>query len=162
ALALPVLGLKTGMPSIKVVPGGDGSRVGYAQVQAAFGAGAPGALQIATTQAGAGRAAAIPKADPGGAPVIPAGAGRPGTALVSAIPDADPSSKAVGATVERLREALPAGALVGGAVAENHDLETTLADKTPLVVGVVLGLGFLLLLVALRAPVIAAAGVLTN
>ena len=37
-----------------------------------------------------------------------------------------------------------------------------LADKTPLVVGVVLALGFLLLLVALQAPLIAALGVLTN
>ena len=42
ALAAPVLGLKTGMPSIKVVPAGDSSRIGYTQVQAAFGAGAPG------------------------------------------------------------------------------------------------------------------------
>jgi RND superfamily putative drug exporter len=40
--------------------------------------------------------------------------------------------------------------LIGGAVAENHDLETALADKAPLVIGVVLGLGFLLLLVALQ------------
>ena len=34
--------------------------------------------------------------------------------------------------------------------------------KTPLVIGVVLALGFLLLLVALQAPLIAAVGVLTN
>ena len=52
-LALPVLGLKTGMPSIKVVPTGDSSRVGYTQVQQAFGVGAPGALQIVTPQANA-------------------------------------------------------------------------------------------------------------
>jgi RND superfamily putative drug exporter len=162
ALALPVLGLKTGMPSIKVVPQNDSSRVGYTQVQAAFGEGAPGALQIATTQADAQRVAAIAKADPGVAQVMPAVRGANGMALVSAIPSADPSAKAVGATVDRLRTALPQGALVGGAVAENHDLETTLAAKTPLVIGVVLGLGFLLLLFALRAPVIAAAGVLTN
>jgi putative drug exporter of the RND superfamily len=162
ALALPVLGLKTGMPSIKVVPQHDSSRVGYAQVQAAFGVGAPGALQIATTQGDAKLVAAIAKADPGVAQVMPAVPGANGMTLVSAIPAADPSAKAVGATVDRLRTALPQGALVGGAVAENHDLETTLAGKTPLVIGVVLGLGFLLLLFALRAPVIAAAGVLTN
>ena len=52
--------------------------------------------------------------------------------------------------------------LVGGAVAENHDLEAALAAKTPLVIGVVLVLGFLLLLVALQAPLIAALGVATN
>ena len=47
-------------------------------------------------------------------------------------------------------------------MAENHDLEQALAAKTPLVIGVVLALGFLLLLVALQAPLIAALGVLTN
>ena len=34
--------LKTGMPSIKVVPKSDSSRVGYRQISAAFGAGTPG------------------------------------------------------------------------------------------------------------------------
>jgi RND superfamily putative drug exporter len=47
-------------------------------------------------------------------------------------------------------------------VAENHDLEQALSGKTPLVIGVVLGLGFLLLLLALQAPLVAAVGVLTN
>ncbi len=46
ALAVPVFGLDTGMPSIRVVPERDGSREGYALVQQAFGAGAPGQLQI--------------------------------------------------------------------------------------------------------------------
>jgi len=162
ALALPVFGLKTGMPSIKVVPAGDSSRVGYAQVQHAFGPGAPGALQLVTTQGDAARVEAVAKADPGIAQVMPAMPGRDGAALVQVVPNADPSSTAVGATVDRLRADLPAGTLVGGAVAENHDLEALLSGKTPLVIGVVLALGFLLLLVALQAPLIAAAGVLTN
>ncbi len=161
-LATPVLGLKTGMPSIKVVPTSDSSRVGYTEVQQAFGTGAPGAIQIATTQAAAAKVTAVAKADPGIAQVMPAVPGADGMALVQAVPNADPSAKAVGSTVDRLRAALPQGALVGGAVAENHDLQTTLSSRTPLVVGVVLGLGFLLLLVALQAPIIAAAGVLTN
>ena len=50
-------------------------------------------------------------------------------------------------------------ASVGGAPAENHDLEQLLADKTLPVIGIVLLLGFLLLLVALQAPLIAAIGV---
>ena len=53
ALAAPVMGLKTGMPSIKVVPASDGSRIGYTQVQAAFGPGAPGALQLVAPAADA-------------------------------------------------------------------------------------------------------------
>ena len=161
-LALPIIGLKTGMPSIKVVPSQDGSRVGYAQVQQAFGAGAPGTLQIVTPQREAAAVAADASRDPGVARVAPAQPGRDGLALVQAIPTTDPSSKATGRTIDRLRAALPAGALVGGAAAENHDLERALAARTPLVIGVVLTLGFLLLLVALQAPLIAALGVATN
>jgi RND superfamily putative drug exporter len=161
-LALPVFGLKTGMPSIKVVPTGDASRVGYSQVQQAFGPGAPGALQIVAPRADAEQVVALARRDPGIAQVAPAQPGSGGLVLVQATPGADPSSTAVGRTIDRLRATLPAGALVGGAVAENHDLEQALAAKTPLVVGVVLALGFLLLLVALQAPLIAALGVVTN
>ena len=160
-LALPLLGLKTGMPSITVVPRGDGSRVGYAEVQRAFGPGAPGALQIVAPKRSAA-VAATAAGDAGVARVLPAQPGREGLALVQVIPKADPSSKEVGATIDRLRDSLPSGVLVGGAAAENHDLEQALASKTPLVIGVVLVLGFLLLLVALQAPLIAALGVLTN
>jgi RND superfamily putative drug exporter len=161
-LALPVLGLRTGMPSIKVVPEGDGSRVGYAQVQRAFGPGAPGALQLVGRSSDAAQITSIARRDPGIARVTAAQPGADGLALVQAVPRDDPSSGAVGSTIERLRAELPAGVLVGGAVAENHDLEEALAGKTPIVVGVVLALGFLLLLVALQAPLIAALGVATN
>ena len=88
--------------------------------------------------------------------------GAGGLALVQAVPKADPSSPAVGRTIDRLRAALPPGALVGGQTAENHDLAHALRQKTPLLIGVVLTLGFLLLLVAVRAPVIAALAVVTN
>lgn len=162
ALAVPVLGLTTGMPSIKVVPESDGSRIGYTQVQQAFGPGAPGALQVTTPQTDAERVAAAAQADPGVAQVTPPQRGGGDQAMLQVIPRHDPSDEAVGATIERLRSDLPAAALVGGAAAENHDLEAALSDRTPLVIGVVLALGFLLLLVALQAPIIAAVGVVTN
>lgn len=161
-LAAPIAGLQTGMPSIKVVPEQDGARVGYERVQEAFGPGAPGALQIVAPQADAAKVAAVARADAGVAQVMPPMPGGDGRAMVQVVPAVDPSSAALGDTVDRLRERLPASALVGGAPAENHDLETLLGEKTPLVIGIVLLLGFLLLLVALRAPVIAAVGVLTN
>ncbi len=162
ALSIPVLSLDTGMPSIKVVPSGDASRQGYEQVQAAFGPGATGPLAVVAPAAQAARAAAVAKADPNVAQVTPPQPGSGGLAMLQVIPRTDPSDPAMGATVDRLRTSLPEGTLVGGAVAENHDLEQTLKDKTPLVIGVVLALGFLLLLVALQAPVIAAVGVVTN
>jgi RND superfamily putative drug exporter len=57
---------------------------------------------------------------------------------------------------------VPAGVLVGGPVAENHDLDQTLRDKAPLVMGVVLVLGFLLLIVALQGLIVALIGVIFN
>ena len=161
ALTVPVIGLDTGMPSIKVVPEDDGARVGYTQVQEGFGPGAPGTLQIVSSEADAAAVRAVLADDQGIAAVQPAVSGG-GKALTLAIPATDPSDPAVGATIERLRDALPATALVGGAAAENHDLEQALAAKTLPVFLVVLGLGFLLLLVALQAPVAAAAGVVTS
>jgi putative drug exporter of the RND superfamily len=162
ALAVPVLGLDTGMPSIKVVPEQDASRVGYTQVQPAFGPGATGPLQIVAPQADAAAVAQRAAADPGIAAVMPAQNGSGDLALVQAMPRQDPSDPALAGTVERLRSSLPADALIGGPAVENVDLEAALAGKTPLVIGVVLGLGFLLLLVALQAPIIAAVGVITN
>ncbi len=163
ALALPVLGLKTGMPSIKVVPNDNSSRIGYDLVQQAFGPGAPGTLQIVTTPAQAAAVSSTADADPGVAQVFPAMPGADGTtSLVQVVPASDPSSTATGDLIDRLRSALPVGTLVGGTAAENHDLERVLNDTTPLVVGIVLVLGFVLLLVALQAPLLAAMGVLTN
>jgi RND superfamily putative drug exporter len=163
ALAVPVLSLDTGMPSIKVVPEGDTSRQGYELVQQEFGPGAPGALQVVAPAGEARTVAERIAADPGIAGVTPPQPGTSGElALIQAVPATDPSSSELGATIDRLRSELPAGVSVGGAVAENHDLEGELGAKTPLVIGVVLGLGFLLLLVALRAPLIAALGVVTN
>jgi RND superfamily putative drug exporter len=161
-LALPVLGLKTGMPSIKVVPDGDPSRVGYEQVQQAFGDGAPGALQLVGPATDVEQAVAAAASDPGVARVSDTQTGTGGLALVQAIPAADPSDRDVGDTIDRLRDTLPSSVLVGGAVAENHDLEAALAERAPLVIAVVLVLGFLLLLFALQAPLIAALGVATN
>jgi len=162
ALSIPVLSLDTGMPSIKVVPEEDASRQGYDQVQAAFGPGAPGALQIIGPAEAVKQEAAGIGRDRGIAQVMPPQPGKDGTALLQAIPNAGPSDEAVGQTIDRLRERLRQDVMVGGPVAENHDLEVALADKTALVIGVVLGLGFLLLLVALQAPILAAAGALTN
>jgi RND superfamily putative drug exporter len=160
-LALPVTQLKTAMPSIKVVPTADASYIGYQQVQRAFGPGSTGPLQIVTPAGQAARVANIAQTDRGVAALMPTQTTN-GYALITAIPTQDPSNPAVGQTIDRLRAELPNGALIGGAVVENHDLQAALSAKTPLVIGVVLALGFLLLLIALQAPLLAAVGVLTN
>src|SRR5579859_6836678 len=94
-LALPVTQLKTAMPSIKVVPVSDASRIGYDQVQAAFGPGATGPLQIVTPIPDRGAATQIAARDPGIAALMPTQTGG-GYALVTAIPKQDPSNPAVG------------------------------------------------------------------
>ena len=67
------------------------------------------------------------KHDPGIANVMPTQTSSDGRyALVQAIPRQNPSDPAVGRTIDRLRATLPNGALVGGAAAENHDLEQAL------------------------------------
>jgi RND superfamily putative drug exporter len=82
--------------------------------------------------------------------------------MIGAIPRIDPSSPKMGALINRLRADLPTGTLVGGAPAENYDLQSSLAAKTPVVIGLVMMLGFILLVFALRALLIAAIGVLTS
>jgi RND superfamily putative drug exporter len=163
-LAVPVFGLVTAMPSIKVLPEEASARIGYDQVQAAFGEGAPGALTVIAGADQAARISEVLAADQGIAVVAPAMPAPDGAdlVLVQAVPTVDPSEPVLAATVERLRGALPAGALLGGAAAENIDLQQQLEESTPLVIGVVLVLGFLLLLVALRAPLIAIIGTLAS
>ena len=162
---LPVLSLDTGMPSIKVVPEQDASRDRLRRRSSrrsgpARRARCRSSRRRPTRRGGRRRCRAPTRASRRSC--RPQTAARPASRWSRRCPRPDPSDPALGATVDRLRAALPAGALVGGAVAENHDLEAALAGKTPLVIGVVLGLGFLLLLVALQAPLIAAVGVLTN
>ena len=127
-LAIPVTQLKTSMPSIRVVPASDSSRIGYDQVAAAFGPGADGPLQIVAHTGDATQVAQIARRDPGIAALMPTETSN-GYALVTAIPKQDPSNPAVGATIDRLRAVLPAGSLIGGAVAENHDLQAGLAAR---------------------------------
>ena len=163
-LAAPVVGLHTAMPSIKVLPTDSSARVGYDTVQAQFGPGAPGTLQVVADAGQADATVVILKEDAGIAGVMPAqpAADGSGLVLVAAVPTVDPSDPDLGATVDRLREDLPSSAQVGGAAVENLDLKTQLDASTPVVVTVVLLLGFLLLLIALQAPLIAFLGTLVS
>ena len=164
ALAAPIIGLKTAMPSIKVLPEDASARIGYDQVQEAFGEGAPGTLQVVVDTADAPTAAAVLGDDPAVAGVMPPMPASDGTdlAMIQAVPTVDPSDPELSTLVDRLRADLPDSALVGGAPVENLDLKTQLDESTPLVIGVVLVLGFLLLLVALQAPLISLLGTLAS
>jgi RND superfamily putative drug exporter len=160
-LAWPVLSLRTGMPSIAIIPQSQTARAGYNQVVDAFGPGAPGTLSVVTPATEQTAALQLLRSDRGIAAAVPAGSSN-GWTMTLAIPTTDASAPATGSTIDRLRSQLPSGTLVGGAAAENHDLEQVLSSRTPLVFGLLIGLGFLLLLVALGSPLIAFVGVVTN
>src|SRR5664279_1298213 len=163
-LAAPLIGLKTAMPSIKVLPDDASARVGYEQVQAAFGEGAPGTLQVVMDSADAKAATAVLNQDAGIAGAMGAMPSTDGSDLVmiQAVPTVDPSDPTLGDTVDRLRADLPESAIVGGPPVENLDLKSQLDESTPLVIGVILTLGFLLLLLALQAPLISLLGTLAS
>lgn len=152
------------MPSIKVLPEDASARVGYDLVQESFGEGAPGTLQIVMKASDADAAKTVLASDPGIAGAMPSmpAADDSGLVLIQAVPTVDPSDPALNDTVDRLRADLPSSALVGGAAVENLDLKAQLDESTPLVIGVVLVLGFLLLLVALQAPLISLLGTLAS
>jgi RND superfamily putative drug exporter len=161
ALAWPVTSLRTGMPSITIIPQSQTARAGYYDVVDAFGPGAPGTLSVLTPSGSQADTTAVLAGDKGVAAAMPGGTSA-GWTMRLAIPTTDASSKATGATIDRLRSQLPKGSLIGGAAAENHDLEKALSARTPLVFGLLVGLGFLLLLVALGSPLVAFVGVVTN
>jgi RND superfamily putative drug exporter len=148
-LALPTLGLRTAMPTTGVLPADASSRVGYERMQAAFGAVAD--LQVLAPAGETRHVLAALKRTPG---VALAGSPeqRGGLALLRV----RSARAADGEAVDRLRSRLPRGALVGGAAAEARDLEHAL------VYGLVLAVGFALLLLVVRAPVAAATAVLLN
>jgi len=148
--AVPVIGLRTSMPSITIIPASANARVGYDQVTSAFGPGFPGTLQVLVPPGRQAAALRIARGTSGVAAVMPGPAS--GWTLDQVVPRTGPSSTATGATIDRLCRDLPRGSLVGGAAAENYDLEQVLASRTPVVFGMLAALAFILLLVALGAP----------
>jgi putative drug exporter of the RND superfamily len=156
-LGLQVLHLHTAMPTARVLTDGASARVGYERLEQGFGRGAPSQLQLVLPSAAVERAHNVLSRTRGIAAVLP-----PERAGTLALVRVQPATEDAGGLIDRLRGALPAGARVGGAPAEAHDLEQALRARTPLVFAVVLTVGFLLLLIVVRAPLAAGSAVLLN
>jgi putative drug exporter of the RND superfamily len=157
ALAVPVLHLHTAMPNARVLTADAGARTGYERLQQGFGPGAPSELQVVTPVAAVERVETELRGTAGVAAVLP-----PQRAGSLALIGVQPASVDTGGLIERIRQRLPAGTQVGGAVAEAHDLQHALGARTPLVYALVLTVGFVLLLTVVRAPLAAAVAVLLN
>jgi putative drug exporter of the RND superfamily len=158
-LSVPVLGLKTEMPSLGAVPEDAGSRIGSERIQEAFGPGAASELQVVVPgrEAREARAALLERPD---IAAVARTERSDGIALLRATPAEGPDR--LNALIEGLRNSLPPGTMVGGSAVESADLAATLDDWTPRLYGLVLAIGFVLLLVILRAPLVAAVSVLLS
>jgi RND superfamily putative drug exporter len=162
-LSSPLLGLSTGMPSISVLPQDEQAREGYDMLAAAFGPGGPGPIQVIVPAGTDPEAVAETVSGIDGvAMAFPPAPGAEGSSMINAVSMYDPSSSEAIDLIGTMRDALPDGVLVGGPVAENYDLDRSLSEKAPLVIGVVLVLGFLLLLLALQGVIVALVGVIFN
>ena len=106
--AAPVIGMRTNMPSITIVPPNANARVGYYQVTSAFGPGAPGTLQVVVPEGEHAQAVATLAHTSGVAGVVP-GPTSAGWTLDQVVPTTGPSTAATGATIDHLRQVLPPG-----------------------------------------------------
>jgi len=165
-LALPTLSLHLGTSDQGNDPKGSTTRQAYDLLADGFGPGVNGPLTLVTGVDGAEDRLALDNLDTtlrqteGVASVSPVTYGQGGdTAYLTVIPESSPQSKQTSDLVDRLRDdVLPRAesgtALdlqVGGVTAGYDDFADVIVDKLPLFVGVVIGLGCLLLLLAFRS-----------
>ena len=174
-LALPALGLRLGTSDQGNDPQGSTTRQAYDLLAEGFGPGVNGPLTLVTEVGGAEDRLALDNLDAslrtteGVASVTPVSYNSAGdTAYLTVVPESSPQSPQTSELVERLRaEVLPRAETgtaldvhVGGVTAGYDDFADVIVGKLPLFVGVVVGLGCLLLLLAFRSigiPVKAAA-----
>jgi putative drug exporter of the RND superfamily len=175
-LSIPVLQLELGQNDISSLPHSDTQRQAYDGLNRGFGPGLIGPLLIASefnspTQAKAGVPALQKQVagTPGVASVEPATLDGKGTvAVFTAIPKTAPWKDETVELVENLRDkSIPnamagsgGSAYVGGQTAGYIDLASKISEKLPMMIAIVVGLSFIVLLLAFRSllvPVKAAA-----
>jgi RND superfamily putative drug exporter len=181
-LAAPLRQLDLGQSDTGQLPSQTTARQAYDLLSEGFGPGFNGPLLVAVTRGGGGNGGADAKAQlaklggamahtPGVAAVSPPLPAHDGSsALFTVTPRTAPSAQPTEALVHRLRDdTIPAAtrdtrltAYVGGATAGYVDLASGIGERLPIVIAVVLGLSFLLLLVAFRSVPVALKAVLMN
>ncbi|MET8572145.1 MMPL family transporter [Streptomyces sp. NPDC004783] len=165
-LALPTLGLRLGTSDQGNDPRGTTTRQAYDLLADDFGPGVNGPLTLVAEVKGAEDRLVLDNLDAslrtteGVASVTPVTYNSGGdTAYLTVVPESAPQSERTSDLVERLRsEVLPraeAGTSldvhVGGVTAGYDDFADVIVGKLPLFVGVVVGLGCVLLLLAFRS-----------
>ena len=180
ALSIPTLSLRLGSSDQGNDPAGSTTRSAYDLLAAGFGAGFNGPLQLVAEVPATADQAALPrliqsvKATPGVAAVATVASVQPASGpritVVQVVPTTSPQSVGTGKLINHLRRyVVPAGeqgstlrVYVGGQTAIFADFAKVLTGKLPLFIGVIIGLGFLLLLVAFRSIVVPLIGAAMN
>ncbi|MFD8003162.1 MMPL family transporter [Streptomyces mirabilis] len=165
-LALPTLSLHLGTSDQGNNPRSATTRQAYDLLAKGFGPGVNGPLTLVTRVGGAEDRLALDSLDStlrataGVASVTPAAYDTGGdTAYLTVVPDSAPQSQKTSDLVDRLRtEVLPRVEVgsgldvrVGGVTASYDDFAAVIVGRLPLFVGVVIGLGCALLLLAFRS-----------
>jgi RND superfamily putative drug exporter len=166
ALSVPVLTLRPGSSDQSNDPASSTTRKAYDMLSAGFGPGFNGPLQLIaeTPAAGDQQALAALTATVARTPGVAAAfalPAQPGAriGIVRVIPTTSPQDEETSALIERLRtEVIPPAergttmqVYVGGQTAIFDDFADVLIGKLPLFITVIVGLGFVLLLIAFRS-----------
>ncbi|MFF1442946.1 MMPL family transporter [Streptomyces sp. NPDC058295] len=156
-LALPVLSLRLGATDQGNDDASTTTRKAYDLLAEGFGPGFNGPLQVVVDGGDATALTAGIKDTPGVAQVaaLPPASG---VTVIQVVPTTSPQSAETDTLIDRLRDdVIPeagAQAHVGGVTAVSKDFATVTGDRLPLFIATIIGLGFLLLLVAFRSLVV--------
>jgi RND superfamily putative drug exporter len=177
ALAAPALGMRLGFPDAGNDQPDTMTRQAYDLISEGFGPGANGPLVIAAELPDPGGKATVDglvsdlREAQGVAFVPPARFNSDGTAaIITVVPTTSPQDEATSELVDRLRDStIPAAvgnsgvnALVGGVNAALEDQSTYITGRMPWFIAGVVGLSFLLLLVAFHSPFISLKAAVMN
>ena len=177
ALAAPALGMRLGFPDAGNDQPETMTRQAYDLISEGFGPGANGPLVIAAELPDPGAKATVNglvsdlREEDGVAYVPPPRFNSDGTAaIVTVIPTTSPQDEATSELVDRLRAStIPAAvgdsgvnALVGGVNAALEDQSSYVTGRMPWFIAGVVGLSFLLLLVAFHSPFISLKAAVMN
>jgi putative drug exporter of the RND superfamily len=170
ALAAPALGMRLGFPDAGNDPPDSMTRQAYDLNTEGFGPGTNGPIQIAATIPPTPEAksqinsfANTLRSTPDVAFVVPPRINQTGdAALITVIPKTSPQDKATEDLVNDLRDNVVPTEFdgtgidveIGGVTAALEDQSTYMTDRMPLFIAGVVGLSFLLLLVAFHSPLI--------
>ncbi|MGV9937973.1 MMPL family transporter [Streptomyces sp. NPDC003401] len=156
-LALPVLSLRLGATDQGNDDTTTTTRQAYDLLAEGFGPGFNGPLQVVVPEGDATALVQGIEATEGVARVAALPPAR-GVTVVQVVPTTSPQSEETDTLIDRLRdEVIPAAGVeahVGGVTAVSKDFATVTGDRLPLFVATIIGLGFLLLLVAFRSLVV--------